>query len=204
MIPEPLQQLVARIDPVTGEISGAQTVRRRLSDMRGCYQDAAAYEAAVSGEDPLVYTVATIEPGTSEGDLHYGLGHLLPGRVGREYFMTKGHLHAWRPAAEVYLGLTGEGMMLLEPESGSDCVALPLRRNEVVYVPGHTAHRTVNIGPVPLVYLGIYPARAGHDYTAIASRNFSSVLVEQDGRPTLLRRGDIAPTAPGNREQACA
>jgi glucose-6-phosphate isomerase len=32
------------------------------------------------------------------------LGVLMPGKVGAEYFMTKGHIHAWRPAAEVYLG----------------------------------------------------------------------------------------------------
>ncbi len=39
---------------------------------------------------------------------------------------------------------------------------LPLEAGAVVYVPGHTAHRTVNTGPAPLVYLGIYPWDAGH------------------------------------------
>ena len=32
------------------------------------------------------------------------------------------------------------------------------------YVPGHTGHRTANVGDTPLSYIGVYPARAGHDY----------------------------------------
>ena len=30
----------------------------------------------------------------------------------------------------------------------------------------------MNTGNVPLTYLGVYPAKAGHDYAAIAGRNF--------------------------------
>jgi glucose-6-phosphate isomerase len=186
-----LHELVERIDPVSGEIVGAQMVRRHLSDMRGCYHDTSAYEAALNAGDSLVYTVTSVEPGSGEGDLHYGIGRIMPGRVGDEYYMTKGHFHAWRPAAELYLGLRGEGMMLLEGESSSQCVVLSLKSNEAVYVPANTAHRTINVGTVPLTYLGIYPARAGHDYAAIAQRNFSSVVVERGGQPVLLNRTDL-------------
>ena len=45
---------------------------------------------------------------------------------------------------------------------------MPLTPESAVYVPGHTAHRTINTGDMPLTYLGIYPARAGHDYGVIA------------------------------------
>ena len=64
-----------------------------------------------------------------------------------------------------------------------------LQPNSVVYVPGHTAHRTMNTGDEPLVYLGVYPATAGHDYGVIARRNFRSIVVKRDGRPTMLPRG---------------
>jgi glucose-6-phosphate isomerase len=84
-------QLLSCYDPVTGEIPGAPTVRRHLHDLRGCFADACAFEAAAAAGNPLVYTVAAIEPAAGEGDLHCGVGRLLPGKIGGEYFMTKGH-----------------------------------------------------------------------------------------------------------------
>jgi glucose-6-phosphate isomerase len=58
----------------------------------------------------------------------------------------------------------------------------------VVYVPGYTAHRTINTGAIPLVYLGVYPAQAGHDYGSIAHKNFDNVVLEIDGQPVLMDR----------------
>ena len=112
----------------------------------------------------------------------------MPGRVGDEYFMTKGHLHAWREAAEFYIGLSGEGVMLLEDEGQRRKPDGSLRPNSAVYVPGKTAHRTMNTGRAPLTYLGVYPAKAGHDYAAIAGRNFRCVVVERDGQPAMFER----------------
>ncbi|MDX2185314.1 MAG: glucose-6-phosphate isomerase family protein [Opitutaceae bacterium] len=183
-----VSQLLSRFDPLTGTIAGASRVERRLADLRGCFADTTAFEAAVAQGNPLVYSVAAVEPGSGEGDLHYGLGVLMPGRIGREYWMTKGHLHAWRPAAEFYIGLSGKGVMLLEDEAGGEARMVPLEPNSVVYVPGHVAHRTMNTGDSPLAYLGVYPARAGHDYAVIAERNFRHLVVEAAGRPVLERR----------------
>ncbi len=182
---------MSRYDPTTGRIDGCAMVERHLSDLRGCFSDEAAFAAALAASNPLVYSVASFDPGTGEGDLHYGLGRLLPGRIGGEYFMTKGHLHAWRPAAEFYFGLSGEGLMLLEDEATGRSRLLELRPHGAVYVPGHTAHRTINVGNTPLSYLGIYPARAGHDYSAIARTNFHCVVVERDGQPTMLPRPQL-------------
>ncbi|WP_404425436.1 glucose-6-phosphate isomerase family protein [Nibricoccus sp. IMCC34717] len=184
----PLESLLSRFDIASGVIAGAPRVERRLSDLKGCFADTAAYEAALAQGNPLLYTVAAVEPGTGEGDLHYGLGILMPGKIGDEYWMTKGHLHAWRPAAEFYIGLSGNGVMLLEDEEGREARMVPLEKNGVVYVPGHVAHRTMNTGTEPLAYLGVYPARAGHDYAVIAKRNFRHVIVERAGKPTLLPR----------------
>lgn len=175
-------------DPESPRLGRGPVVVRRLSDLRGCYADTAAYEAALAQGDPVVYEVGSVEPAHGDGQLHTGLGILQPGRVGAEYAMTKGHLHAHRPAAEVYVGLRGEGAMLLEDETSGDARLVPLRAGEMVYVPGHTAHRTVNTGTVPLVYLGIYPANAGHDYASIARSNFRNVVVERAGQPALEPR----------------
>jgi len=180
-----LKSIATRFDPARGTIDTGSRVTRRLSDLRGIFADERAYALALAGDDPVVYTVESIEPGNDDGDLHYGLGVIMPGRVGDEYYMTKGHLHAWRPAAEVYIGLSGSGAMMLEDENGGGSRLLPLEPNGIVYVPGYTAHRTINTGAEPLSYLGIYPAKAGHDYGTIAGRNFADVVI--DGGSGALR-----------------
>lgn len=182
------EKLLSQFNPAAGEIVGALAVKRYLHDLRGCFADAAAFDAAAATGNPLIYSVGAVEAASGDGDLHYGAGLLMPGKIGDEYFMTRGHLHSWRAAAELYIGLSGEGVLLLEDEVTGESRMVPLRPNGVVYVPGHTAHRTMNIGPTPLTYLGVYPAKAGHDYGAMAKRNFRSMIVERNGRPTLIER----------------
>jgi glucose-6-phosphate isomerase len=183
-----ISRLLASIDTDRGTIGDAPMVRRHLADLRGCFRDAAAYEQAISQGNPLVYTVAAIDWFSGEGDLHYGLGLIQPGRIGDEYFLTKGHFHTWRAAAELYIGLSGTGAMLLEDEVTGKSELLPLAPQSLVYVPGNTAHRTVNTGDVSLAYLGVYSARAGHDYGALATRNFRQVVVRRNGLPCMVAR----------------
>lgn len=185
--------IASRINLDQGCLEGGSVTERRLADLRGCFADLAAYGELVARENPVLYRVSTLEPAPGDGQLHYGLGVLMAGKVGREYFMTRGHLHAWRAAAEVYVGLRGDGFMLLEEEGSGESRLLPLGANRIVYVPGHTAHRTVNTGDSPLVYLGIYPAAAGHDYGVLATANFRKVVIEHDGQPVLLDRAAFSP-----------
>lgn len=170
------------------QLTGGKEVVRRLSDLAGCFTDPQACQAALAAENPVVYRVIAVEPASGPGDLHYGLGILYAGRVGNEYFLTKGHLHQTREASEVYIGQSGEGLMLLEDEHTGESRIEPLGAGQIVYVPGHTAHRTVNTGSEPLTYFGIYPANAGHDYGAIAKRNFRKVVIEENGRPVMKDR----------------
>jgi len=185
------EKILSRFNPFSGEIAGVPMVKHHLSDLRGCFADTAAYEAALAQDDPLVYTVASVTPADGDGDLHCGVGLIRPGKIGGEYFMTRGHLHSWRAAAEFYIGLSGEGVMLLEEEATGESRLVELRPNSVVYVPGHTAHRTINVGRTPLTYLGVYPAKAGHDYAAIAKNNFRCVAVERNGKPEMIERNDL-------------
>jgi glucose-6-phosphate isomerase len=163
-------------------------IERRLSELRGYFADEAAYAEALARGDPVLYTMAAVEPAAGDGALHYAIGRIAAGRIGAEYYMTKGHYHAWRAAAEVYVGLSGAGFMLLESEETGESRLAPLAPDTIVYVPGHTAHRTINTGDAPLTYLGIYPAKAGHDYGAMAGRHFRHVVVAVDGQPVLLER----------------
>ncbi len=178
-----------RIDVRSGTLVGGDAVDRHLSDLRGCFVDEAAYEAALQRGDQLVYSVTTGVEDTSDGALSYGLGVLRPGRIGQEYFLTRGHYHAWREAAEVYLGVSGTGGLVLENEGAERFV--PLGAGEIVYVPGCTAHRTVNTGDEPFSYLGIYSAKAGHDYAGIADDNFRLVVTAGPDGPVAMNRSEF-------------
>jgi glucose-6-phosphate isomerase len=192
------RRLHTRFDPHSGSIAGQPQVARYLSDLRGRFLDAGAYDAALKC-NPLVYSVSSFEPDSGAGALHYAIGRIEPGRIGDEYFLTKGHLHTWRSAAELYLGLRGQGLMLLEDEVSGESQAVPLQPDSAVYVPGGTAHRTVNTGDEPLVYLGVYPAEAGHDYGAVAEKNFRKVVLKGAGGPVVLERSDALAALQGRR-----
>jgi glucose-6-phosphate isomerase len=186
-------KLLTRFDPMKGTIEGAGTrTERRLSDLKGVFHDQAAWQAALAAGNPLVYAVEAMLPGHGEGDLHFGIGIIQPGKIGREYFITKGHLHEWREAAELYIGLSGQGMMLLEDEASGESRMLPLGPGQAVYVPGHTGHRTANVGSTPLTYIGVYPARAGHDYGHYAAKNFRCAIIEENGAPKMVHREALA------------
>ncbi|HAJ36526.1 MAG TPA: glucose-6-phosphate isomerase [Chloroflexi bacterium] len=187
---EPTWRDVLQFAPTTATIERHAPTARRLQDVHSIFADQLACQRLLAA-NPLIYRVTQVEDHNGEGDIHYGLGILMPGKVGREYFMTKGHIHAWRPAAEVYIGLRGRGMMLLEDERTGECRAAPLVANSTVYVPGYTAHRTINVGDEPLVYWGVLSSAAGHDYGAVAERNFRLVVVEKDGQPVVMARTDF-------------
>lgn len=184
-----IKNVVEQLDITQGLIAGENRVERRLGDLAGCFADEAAFQAALEKDNPVLYWVDSIAPAEGDGDLHYGIGTLMPGRVGDEYYLTKGHFHEWRDAAEIYIGLAGEGVMLLEDEATGGSRMVELKAHSVVYVPGHTAHRTMNTGTEKLVYVGIYPAKAGHDYGTIATNNFKYKVVAGPNGPEMVNRG---------------
>lgn len=184
--------LFVRFGLQSASLGDRPTTKRHLADLRGCFLDEAAFEAAHANGNPLLYEVTAVEPAVGDGQLHYGLGILYPGKIGDEFYITKGHYHSHRPAAEIYIGLKGRGCMLLEDEATGESRMVPLEGQSVVYVPGHTAHRTANIGNEPLVYIGVYPSNAGHDYGAIAKQNFRMAIVERAGHPVLIERNSYS------------
>jgi glucose-6-phosphate isomerase, archaeal len=174
----------ATVDAAGRLAPATSTIARRLSDMRGFYADPDA-EAALAAEDPLVYEVFQYDVPETAGELFTCTTVLHPGRVGDEYFMTKGHYHQVRDRAEVYFGLAGRGRLLLQTESG-DFESTEMEPGTVAYVPPRWGHRTVNTGDEDFVFLAVYPGDAGHDYGSIEITGFARRLVDRDGTPTLV------------------
>ena len=161
--------------------------KRRLSDMRGLFLDTAAAERIAAQEgDRLIYEVYTGEMAPEEeGQVLQCTTIIYPGKVGDEYHMTKGHYHAKRDRGEVYMGMSGEGHVLLQLEDGT-VRSILIRPGTSAYIPPYWAHRTLNIGSVPFSFFSVWPGDAGHDYATIEQRGFAKIMVERDGQPTLI------------------
>ena len=180
---EPLAHQVRLSD---GAIPTAHAVQeRRLTDLGGLFADRAA-EDALRADDPLIYRVfdATDLP-KEDGHLLFSTTVIEPGRVGDEFFMTKGHFHARADRAELYYGLSGRGLLLLQTPEGR-VEALPMEAGTAAYVPPYWGHRTVNTGDAPFVFLAAFPADAGYDYGTIARDGFASIVVASDDGPRLV------------------
>jgi glucose-6-phosphate isomerase len=172
-----------------GELRPAtSTVQRRLSHMRGMYRDAEAEAAAVRDEDPLIYEVYQYDVPKFAGELIPCTTVLHAGKVGDEFFMTKGHFHEQRDRAEIYYGLSGQGQLVMAKDGEAETVAMDA--GTVAYVPPHWAHRTVNTGDVPFVFLAVYPGDAGHDYGTIETHGFPQVVLERNGQVVVLSRDE--------------
>ncbi|MBL7154715.1 MAG: glucose-6-phosphate isomerase [Phycisphaerae bacterium] len=162
-------------------------LKRNASDMRGHYADSQALEDLIGeNDDPLAYEVFEIPVIPEQaGQLMYCISRLQAGKVGDEFFMTKGHYHTVAATAEIYLCLKGAGYMLMKTSGGRWAVE-EMFRGRMVYVPPYWAHRSVNTAKDELlVSFCVYPANAGHNYGDIEQEGFPRRIFERNGQVVI-------------------
>ena len=177
------------VDILTGKLSGkdVKSSDKKLGQIGWLFHNKAALEA--SDPEKVVYHVESheeVEAGTP-GGLFFGTSTVKAGRVGDEYFMTKGHFHSKRECAEYYWGISGEGVLLLMDQDGR-CRAEKVEKGSLHYVPGNTAHRLVNTGTEVLAVGACWPSDAGHDYGSAEQSGFGALVVEEDGAPAVIKK----------------
>ena len=182
-----MQPFKTELGLTTGVIEPVnQVIRRTLSNMRGMYADDAAYDRILAQEgDRLIYEVYPVDIPEEEGQVLHSTTVLHPGRIGDEFHMTKGHFHVKRDRAEVYLGLAGEGYLLLQTDEG-EVSSVPMKAGTIAYVPPLWAHRTLNTGSTPFIFFAVWPGDSGHDYGTIEKVGFAKIMVAQNGGVTLV------------------
>lgn len=161
------------------------TTKRYLSNMNGMFTDNEALKEMIKEEDILAYEFYELSLPEKDSNLLFGTSIVYPGKVGNEYFMTKGHFHTILNTAEVYYCLSGKGYMLMENPEG-DWAAEELTPGKAVYVPGRYAHRSVNVGDEPLVTFFVFRADAGHDYGTIETKGYRKLIIEKDGKVEIV------------------
>ncbi|HVN53146.1 MAG TPA: glucose-6-phosphate isomerase family protein [Anaerolineaceae bacterium] len=153
-------------------------IERRLSAMRGQFLDQEAYQRMLAAEDRLIYEVYEIHRPEVAGEFLMGFSVVHPGKVGNEFFMTKGHFHSVLDTCELYFCLHGEGYMVMETPEGETCVE-PLSPGRILYVSPRWAHRSVCTSrQEDLITFFVYPANAGHDYGTIERQGFRKLVIE--------------------------
>jgi len=171
------------------QVPGLKVSETKLSQLTGIFRDQQAWKRL--DPETLVYRVwwwEPVPPGT-EGGLFWGLTEIQPGRVGNEYFMTRGHWHVIRNRAEFYGTVAGAGKLVLMNRGGRTW-SEDMSSGSLHYVAGEVAHRTVNTGDVPLRFIACWPSDAGHDYEVAGGRGFGVRIVEEQSAPVLINATD--------------
>jgi glucose-6-phosphate isomerase len=159
---------------------------RRLSALKGQCLDTEAFDQMVAEDDRIIYEVYEIKRPEVAGEILMGVSIVHQGKVGKEYFMTKGHFHTVIDTSEVYYCLQGEGYMVMETPEGETAVEA-LSPGKVLYVPPRWAHRSVCTGrQQDLVTFFAYPGNAGHDYGTIEKLGFRKLVVEGTQGPEII------------------
>jgi glucose-6-phosphate isomerase, archaeal len=172
-----LDDFMLRGEPVIDQI-------RKIKDLPGVFQDQESYRN-MDPEQPVYMVQAwlPVAEGTT-GGLYFGVSTIIAGKVGNEYFMTKGHFHALSDRGEFYWGVQGKGMLILM-DRNRNTWAEEVYPGSLHYIEGEVAHRLANTGDTKLVVGACWPADAGYDYEEIARHGFSARLVDINGEPTL-------------------
>lgn len=173
------------IDGATGHIPLAhEHYRKTVADLRGLYRDTAAFDHFIAQHpDAVGYEVAGYRPDPS--DIFFGTTTMYPGKIGDEYFMTRGHYHRRDDRAEAYYTQSGEGILLLQSRQG-ETREIAMAPGICAYIPPGWAHRSVNTGSTPLIFTWFCQIDAGHDYADILERGMRQVVVDRAGQVTIM------------------
>ena len=174
--------VTVQLDISTGDfVPCTEKVVRNVSDLALMFSDQETVRQIVSMGDKLVYVIRYYPFFTSKSDMALGTTAILPGKVGDEYHMTKGHFHARDDQPEIYYCVQGEGFLQMESRDG-DYHAVPWKAGTITHIPPQYAHRVINTGRTTLVFVASFHVAAGHEYELIEARGFKNIIVQLEGK----------------------
>jgi glucose-6-phosphate isomerase, archaeal len=161
--------VILNFDRGTFGDSPAQS-RRTLGDL------AEIFEGEVGNPEQVVYETFGC-PGEVEGPprLLFATTVIQPGDVEGEFFMTRGHFHTNSERGELMFTLKGAGALLLMDREGKTW-AEEMELGSTHDIDGKHAHRVVNTGGEPLIFLVAWMSDCGHDYDSIKKSGFGKRL----------------------------
>ena len=173
------------IDGKTGEVSPAtERYTKTIGDLRGFFHDTESLDrmVAANGELPVYEVIGYRKEGS---DLFFGTTVMSPGKVGGEFFMTRGHFHRRRDRGEAYYTQSGEGILLLQSRAG-ESRTVDMKPGVCAFIPPDWAHRSINTGSEKLVFTWFCATDAGHEYGEILERGMRKLVVDGGGVPKVI------------------
>ena len=167
-----------RIDPILADLKiitgnfpqATGHYSKTFDELEGMYENEQEFQKMLlKWRNRVVYEVWEHRSSENKGDLVFGTSVMKPGRVGDEFFLTRGHQHKKAYCSETYFCLRGKGVILMESPEG-EVKALKLEKGQLVYVPPFWFHRSVNIGDSELITLFTYNSDAGQNYEILKKR----------------------------------
>ena len=153
------------IDPDNFELKGSPVVflNRTLGELADIFLDKNG--ATLIPSATPVYTVHSWLPVRewTPGGLFFGTSTIMPGKVGNEYFMTKGHFHELADRSEFYWGIQGKGVLILM-DRDRNTWGEEVYPGSLHYIGSEIAHRLANTGDDNLVVGACWPSDSGHNY----------------------------------------
>jgi len=161
------------------------TAEKKLKQLEGVFKDEQARQAM--DQEQHIYTVQAHLPEeeNTPGGLFWGTTKIEAGKVGNEYFMTRGHFHSKLQTAEYYWCISGTGV-LIYMDTNRNCWGVEMAPGSLHYINKGVAHRVANTGDSPLIINACWPSDAGHNYEEIDMNGFSARLFEEKGIPILI------------------
>ena len=139
---------------------------RKLKDVVKWYSDKEAVEKELK-KNPNKVIYETFTDKFTPIDLT--LTVVNPGIIGKEYYMTKGHIHR-KKTPEFYILLEGKGKLLIQKQSKAKVIEL--KKGEITLIPINYAHRLINTGNKKLKVLTIYHENSKPDYKIKFKKRF--------------------------------
>jgi glucose-6-phosphate isomerase len=162
-------------------LPGAQAGVNKLSQLRDYFADQPEVSRILQQADPILYEFTAIRKYDENASLSLGITEIHAGKVGDEFYMTKGHFHdRSHDGDEVYYVHQGNGRLLLLSREGQVKI-LEMKAGSIMYTPAGWGHRTVNVGYEKLVFLSIWPSSTEYDYQTILDHGgFPKRIIEQN------------------------
>jgi len=167
-----------KVDFKTGELANCGSHNKvYLNDIKTLFKDQEEVQKRLD-ENPLIYETFYPDIDTNIMYVFYGVTKIHPGTIGREFFMTKGHLHIPEQITEMYLCLSGRGMLLEQKDNNIKKTVM--EPGTITYVGESSFHRTYNIGKEPFIFIVACNADFEHDYSLLKDDGFLEIVTVDD------------------------
>lgn len=159
-----------------------ENVDRFLSDFPYMFQEIDSVQEIIKSGDRKIYEICYYPFLTDNSDMALGVTTILSGTVGKQYHMTKGHFHERNDQPEIYHCVNGVGFLQMMDSDGNYFSA-PWEKGTITHIPPQFAHRVINTGEQPLIFVAVFHISAGHEYDFIKDKGFKFNYYEVDGKP---------------------